>query len=473
MSRTVFTLVLAAFGLMAQAPAPGPLVRLYPVAFDANGQPVTDLTADDFKILDQTKAQTVLAFHKPRNEPTAPHDVLEFSNRTSGVAPHATVILFDMINLSDADRQENWKALDKALPQLESGENTYFYVLNLEGALVPIHAMGPSAAGDKTWPQGVAGAFDKVMKASSHIRQVQIGAEEQVKRTFKALEDLANKLAAFPGRRDILWVANGLTTVPDPMLSHCNGDWVECSLYVPHLGVTLTKDGVAVDPYVLVGNLNPDVNYNMDQMALLTGGHFYSRQDVRAVVNQVTQGSLSGYSISYDPGPDNWNSKWHRIHVACERKGVKLQLRERYYALPDSRPALERTKAVLMEAFQSPKDLAEIGLRTKISPAADGKTGIRLEIRIDPSDLRLSEQGGKYSDGLYCLISDRSATAPLGEPKVLDLKPELTAEQYKTAMKDGLLLTQDHPAGDAVREVRVIILDQSTNAVGSVTFPVK
>ena len=126
-----------------------------------------------------------------------------------------------------------------------------------------------------------------------------------------------------------------------------------------------------------------------------------------------------------------------------------------------------------MEAFQSPKDLAEICLRTKISPAADGKTGIRLEIRIDPSDLRLSEQGGKYSDGLYCLISDRSATAPLGEPKVLDLKPELTAEQYKTAMKDGLLLTQDHPAGDAVREVRVIILDQSTNAVGSVTFPVK
>jgi hypothetical protein len=131
MSRTVFALALAAFGLLAQAPAPGPLVRLYPVAFDANGQPVTDLTADDFKILDQTKAQTILAFHRPRNEPAAPHDVLEFSNRTSGVAPHATVILFDMINLSDADRQENWKALDKALPQLESGENIYFYVLNL------------------------------------------------------------------------------------------------------------------------------------------------------------------------------------------------------------------------------------------------------------------------------------------------------------------------------------------------------
>ena len=199
MSKVVLTLALAASGLLAQAPTPGPLVRLYPVAVDANGQPVTDLTADDFKIVDQTKAETILAFHKPRNEPAAPHDVLEFSNRTSGVTPHTTVILFDMINLVDADRLENWKALDKAIPQLESGENIYFYVLNLEGVLIPIHAMGPRAADDKTWPAGVATAFDKVMKASSHARALQIGAEEQQKRTFKALEDLANTLAAFPG----------------------------------------------------------------------------------------------------------------------------------------------------------------------------------------------------------------------------------------------------------------------------------
>lgn len=472
MLRVVCILALAASALLAQNPAPGPLVRLYPVALDTNGQTVTDLTADDFKIADQSKAQTILFFHKPLNEPAAPHDILEFSNRTSGVAPHATAILFDMINLSDADRQENWKALDKALPQLDSGENVYFYVLNLEGSLIPIHAIGPPAADDKTWPQGVATAFDKVMKASSHIRPAQIGAEEQVKRTFKALEDLANKLAAFGGRRDILWVANGLTTVPDPMLPHCNGDWVECSLYVPHLGVTLAKAGVAVDPYALIGSLSPDVNYNMDQMALLTGGHFYSRQDVRTVVNQVAQGAVS-YSFFYDPGPDNWNNKWHRIHIACERKGVKLQVRERYYAVSDSRPAMERTKAVLMEAFQSPRDLAEIGLHVKISLSPDPKTGVHLDVRIEPSDLLLREQGGKYSGALYCLISDRSATAPLGEPAVLDLKPELTAEQYKMVMKDGLPLMQDHPTSGAAREVRVIILDQNTNAVGSVTFPVK
>jgi VWFA-related protein len=472
MSKTVLAFLFAASVLLAQAPAPGPLVRLYPVVLDANGQPVTDLTADDFKIVDQSKPQTIFAFHKPRNEPPVKLDALEFSNRSSGTTPQTTVILFDMINLADSDRQEAWKALDKSFSQLESGDNVYFYLLNLEGTLIPIHPMGPRAADDKTWPQGVAAVFDKAMKSASHARPVQVGAEEQVKRTFKALEDIANRLAAYPGRRDILWIANGLTTVADPKLTGCTGDWVECALYVPHLGVTLTNDGVAVNPFAFIGALSPDVNYNMDQMALLTGGHFYSREDIRTVLKQVAQSDMS-YSILYDPGAENWNNKWHRIHVTCERKGVKLQVRERYYALPDSRPPVERTKAVLMQAFQSPGDLAEIGLRVKISALGENKPGVHLEIRIDPSDLLLREQSGKYSGAVYCLISDRSATAPLGEPAVLDLKPELTAEQYKMVTKEGLPFAQDHVTSDAVRQVRVIFLDQNTNAVGSVTFPVK
>jgi hypothetical protein len=237
--------------------------------------------------------------------------------------------------------------------------------------------------------------------------------------------------------------------------------------------VTLAMDNVAVNPYAFIGNITPDVNRDLDQMALMTGGHFYFRQDIQTVIKQLAQSGAGGYSIAYDPGADNWNKKWHRIHVTCERKGVKLQVRERYYAVPDSRSAVERMKAVLMQAFQSPADFGEIGVRTKISSLGGGAPGVHLDIHIDPSDLQLREQGGKYTGALYLLISDHSGATPLGEPVVLDLKPELTADEYKTVMKEGLPLAQDHPTSDAVRQVRVIILDQNTNLVGSVTFPVK
>ncbi|MEI9975459.1 MAG: hypothetical protein WDO73_27365 [Ignavibacteriota bacterium] len=38
----------------------------------------------------------------------------------------------------------------------------------------------------------------------------------------------------------------------------------------------------------------------------------------------------------------------------------------------------------------------------------------------------------------------------------------MTADQYASAVKDGLPLEQDHPIADATKQVRVIILDQST-----------
>ena len=511
MTRIIFTAALAASGLLAQAPAPSPLVRLYPVALDASGQPVTDLTEKDFKVIDQNKPQTVLTFHKPRTEPAAPPGLLEWSNRPRGTMPHATVILFDLMNQNQADRIDTWHALDKTLPQLESGDSAYFYLLNLEGDLVPIHALGPKAADDATWPHDTA-ALDQAMKTASHGRPVHMGQEDQAKKTFHQLEVLATQLSTFPGRRNIVWITDGMQNAYNPKLP-CSGDWVDCALYVPHLAVTLAQAGVAVNPLsysrdlsTAVGPMmkmdtmaNPgkdqltsiqnregdtamqnaqgsqgvDPALDLAQMARLTGGHSYFRQNIVNVLKEVAINAGDAYEIAYAPTPDNWDNKFHVIRVTCERPGIRLQLRERYYALPDSRPPADRMKAALVAAFQSPTDLAEIGLRTKISLLQGDTKGVHMDIRVDPSDLLLQEQGGKYSGALYLLISDRSASGPLGDPAVLNLQPDLTADQYTAVLKDGLPVSQDHPTSDAVAQVRIIVLDQNTNAVGSLTFPVR
>ena len=469
---TICTVALTASGLLAQSPAPPPLMHLYPVALDASGQPVTDLTAADFKIVDQGKPETIYAFHKPNVGPAAPLAPLERSNRPGGATPHATVILFDMINQNQADRLDNWKELDKALPQLESGENLYFYVLTLEGVLTPIHAFGPPAADDKTWPKDVATLFDKVMKGASHARPVQSGMEDEVKKTFKALEDLGAQLAMLPGRGDIVWITNGVQNVYNTK-HPCNGDWVECALYVPHLGVTLDNERAAVNPLCYSRDLSPDVNRDLEQMALLTGGHAYFREDIRAVLKQVARNAANSYSLAYDPSAANWDNKWHKVHITCARAGVKVQVRERYYALPDTRSVPERMKAALMAAYQSPSDVAEIGLRTKFAPMEGDKKGVHLEIRINASDILIHEAGGKFTVAVYLLISDRGPSGALGEPSLSNFPFELTAEQHDVVMKEGVPLSPDHPLTDAVQQVRIIILDENTNAVGSLTFPVK
>jgi VWFA-related protein len=532
-SKTMLcTIALATSGLLAQAPAPSPLIRLYPVALNANGEPVTDLTANDFKIVDQTKPQTIFAFYKPLTQAPAPVGLLERSNRPGGRMPHSTVILFDMLDMNQPDRLDTWKDLDKSLSGLESGESLYFYLLTLEGVLVPIHAIGPASADDKTWPQGAAPVLDKAMKAASHGRAAQMGTEEEAKKLYKALEDLGNQLAALPGRRDIVWITGGVPSQWDPKNPKCKsldfdayrtfsnadktqaapnqastsdprsagtgiafdsqgnswqtrngaaiagsgagtgGDWVDCGLYVAHLAVTLEKDGIAVNPTSQSRDLSPEMNYNLEQMARLTGGHNYFKVDTPSVLRQVGQ-KFNSYEILYDPSAENWDNKFHQIQVTCARAGVRLEVRERYYALPDMRPAADRMKAVLMAAFQSPADAADIGLRTKIAPLEGDKPGVHMDIRINPSDILMREQGGKFTGAVYLLISDRSASGPLGEPNVANLPFELTAEQHDAVMKEGIPLPQDHPTAAAAQQVRIIVLDQNTNAVGSLTFAVK
>jgi hypothetical protein len=228
-----------------------------------------------------------------------------------------------------------------------------------------------------------------------------------------------------------------------------------------------------VNPLCYSRDLSPDVNRDLEQMALLTGGHAYFREDIRAVLKQADQAAVNSYSLAYDPSAENWDSKWHKIRITCERAGVKLRVRERYYALPDARPVADRMRAALMGAYQSPSDAAEIGLRTKIAPMEGDKHGVHLEIRINPSDIILTQQGGKFTGAVYLLISDRGASGPLGEPSLMNFNLELTSEQHDAVMKEGIPLTQDHPTTDAVQQLRLIVLDQSTNAVGSLTLAVK
>lgn len=498
------TILLAASELLAQVAAPPPLMRLYPLALDASGQAVTDLAAAEFKIVDQNKAQSIFAYRKPPIEAVS-HDVPgAFSNRPAGAMPHSTAILFDMIDMNQPDRLSAWKDLDKSLPQLRSGESLYFYLLNLEGILIPIHAIGPSSSGDKMWPERAAGEFDKAMKAASHSRPVQLGAEDQVKKTYKALEDLAGQLAALPGRRDIVWITGGVPRVWDPKNHKCHtldfvvppaaqtadthgimpanvpvdraiesgqatgGDWVDCGLYVPHLAVTLEKAGTAVNPVSHSRDLNPDASRDLEQMALLTGGHSYLREDIPTVLKKVAQ-NANTYTIAYDPSAENWDNKFHQIHIACLRPGVKLQVRERYFALADTRPAADRQKAALVAAFQNPSDIADIGLQAKITPANHGS---HIEIRIQPSDILLRERNGQFEGAVYFLVADLGAAGPIGEPSVETLNLNLTATQRETVMKEGIPVSHDHVFNSSVQRVRLIVLDRNTNAVGSLTVPV-
>jgi hypothetical protein len=96
---------------------------------------------------------------------------------------------------------------------------------------------------------------------------------------------------------------------------------------------------------------------------------------------------------------------------------------------------------------------------------------MHFELRIDPTDILLHQQGDHFEGALTFVIGDFGASGPTSEPTVLNFNLNLKREQRDAVMKDGIPISQDHAVNDSVRKVRIIILDQGTNAVGSLILP--
>jgi VWFA-related protein len=458
----LFSGALAAFaGIAAAQNAVNPvrLARVNVVAFDAQNQPVAGLTADDFHISTDGKAQKIALFRGPATASREP------SNRPAP-APQTTAVLFDLMTQGRTDRLDAARRIGQSLKQLESPGSVFFYTLLLDGTLSPLRGFpeNGAAASEAGWAKDAEAALAKVMKTQNGARPVGLSQEDVVKKNYVALETLANRLALYPGRHDIVWITNDVPTVWGPKT--CSGDWIDCALYVPHLSVTLERVESRVHPLSYSSGLSTEAARMLDEMAGLTGGRARFNDDLSAVIQQLRQEGQGAYSLAYEPSPESWDSKFHKLRVACERKGVKVEARQRYYALPDTRPPAAREQGNLVAAYQTAVDVAEIGLRATVTTKAPSTA--HVEIRVDPDDLLLRQNGAQLEGELTVLFSARTATAPQGDPTLAPWPVRLTKEQRK----DGVVIARDYPIDAATQKVRLIVLDRATDAVGSLTLPV-
>ena len=464
----VGTLVLAAY---AQEPAQ--LVRLNVVAVDAQGKPVTDLTAADFHIVDEGKPQTIALFHSGGYGPATPSNPGEFANRPSP-PPHTTVILFDCLNHMRSEWLYATKKLSTSLKQIDDAGSIYFYVLTPAGELDAIHPIpaGPGAAPDKTWNQNIESMLNKEIKGLK-ARPAGMADEVVTKKTYSTLEGLGKQLTNYPGRRDIIWVLGGVPyTWKENTKNPCIGIWVGCGLYAEHLSVSLDLYGTFVNLLTFT-DLDTDKTVDMEAMAALTGGSLtYGNKggEISQVIQLGNDSASDSYTIAYDPTAANWDNKFHLVKMSCDRKGVKLIAKTRYYALPDSRPPDKRQMDALGYAFAAPHDVSDIGLHGTITPGKAAGT-VKVDLKAAMSDIMVTQSGGQFTAHLRVLVSARSANGPEGDPKDMSLDPKFTKEQYDSYLKDGFPISNDVVTDSTTTAVRIVIADRVTDLAGSLTIP--
>ena len=226
------------------------LVQVSVVAEDKKGNPVTDLKAEDFTLLDEGKPQKIAFFSAPTPTPAAsdteqpspkPARLLPpnaFTNRydlkgqnTPGAV---TVVLFDALNTAPQDQSFVRKEVIHFLQVLKPQDHVAVYGLTTELLVLHDFTRDSSdlvAAANKFSPKELA-AFDATH--TPDIDLASLGADlthwvrlqnslnnakemiseqytqDRVAMTVEAMNEIANHVSSIPGRKNLVWISGGL-----------------------------------------------------------------------------------------------------------------------------------------------------------------------------------------------------------------------------------------------------------------------
>lgn len=496
------------------------LVTVDVVARDDNGQPVQGLTKDDFEVRDDGKPQTVSVFSvegqgaPAMGEPLVPLPPGTFTNRparASDFPDSATVILLDGLNTSPPDLAMARGEVAKFLRQLQPQDRVALYSMgrglrvvqdftnNSSLIVKALQEMRPE-------PNGAAGPqLSDLLKpdpSTAHIAFLM--APQIVGMTLRGFEAIGQHLADVPGRKSLIWISNGFSvTSTEPALDRVDTKGyrvpnppkpLETSFVAPIQQAcrVLGKYNVAVYPLDARGllqgmNLPGGVSgraavKEMEQthdsgymLADLTGGRtLYNNNDISTAIRSAIDDSRLVYVLGYYPPQKKWDSKFHTIKVKVERPGVKLLYRNGYLAIPEEQnPNPADAESALGRAVHSPLDFTAIGLRARLQKTGTGGTPVTIDLRIDVNDLAISRDQDRWKGALEVVIAPRTSTgqSPAGSARAHSVNLRLRDGYYTGLKTEGLELFFPVMPDQQAVELRVVVRDTNSGAMGSVDIP--
>jgi VWFA-related protein len=471
------------------------LVDLNVVAVDKEGTPVDNLTIDDFLVSDGGKPQKVVFFHHVDGRPSSPPYLgpHEFSNRVATRTSHATVILFDLLNERMGTRTNAWSQLVRYLGSLKESDDLYLYLLTLDGRLFAVRGLtgAPAQSGETTepWTRQIKPLLDQAMTTVTRLRPVDIDVAVRVQLTYAALLDLTGQVSRVPGRKNIVWITDGVPIELGPRRSD-TGDFVDFTPQLRQLSETLHRFGVTIYParQIMLGSTDgpPDLpgvqsgssnaapgmasDETLDEFARMTGGRPDGGKDIAGAIKQAMIDGRSSYQLGYYPEAKSWDGKFHKIRVVCTRKGVRIRTREGYYAWRESPE--ERARGAIDDVVSMHSDPAEIGLLATLSADPQDPGRVHFRAVIDANDLAFARDADRYAAHLRLAIVGYWADGQTVGSPVIPMDLYYTAHDLDAALPSGIEFTRDLSIAEGVKSVRLFVFDLGSNEVGSVTVPV-
>jgi VWFA-related protein len=439
------------------------LVVVDVVVHDKAGNPIHGLKKGDFRLTDSKQPQSLQAFEEhTAATPIARGPALPkmppgtFTDYTPTPPTGAlNIILLDALNTPMKDQsyvryqmQQYVKHADPSMRIAIFGLATHLVILQsftsdpdtlkdaVEHKLIPRASVllddpvngssNTSSLSDGLSEMGLAHTAANVSQFEAE--QAAMQTQLRVQYTLDALHDLAHYLAAFPGRKNLVWFSGSfpIDILPDGSLSDPfavmqlnEEEFRETSNMLARSQVTVypvdarglmtppmfaasnSGSGYARNPGKLADQLNKfntsqaNEHMTMEQLATDTGGQaFYNTNGLAEAVKKAFTTGSNYYTLTYAPTDRRQNGAYRPIRIDlvggdAEAKSFQLSYRHGYYADdPKSRRNSGLDPATTPAESTSAKHMASAYATAAMERGAPAPEDILFKVRVLPASTK-------------------------------------------------------------------------------------
>jgi VWFA-related protein len=342
-----------------------------------NLKAIRGLSQQDFSVTEDGAPQQILSFEAhefgsadyvpPQLPPLPLNTYVDVPNRPE--AGPLNVILYDMLNTSLDDQMIARIQLRKFIQNKPPGSRFAIFVFYdtlrmLQGFTDDENQLDTAVNSRSTWPR-IPATNAAVPNSDPHsgtdpgrdlgakdmadgLREYKL--DNRVSSSLDAFLKISHFLAAFPGRKNLIWLSSSFPAAVIPAEGGF-GDVRNYSAEIKEVTDTLTLGQIAVYPVDVRGAVgwhpvSPKAAHQAggqygylygtyateDDMADATGGHaFYSDNDLSTAMADAVENGSTYYALSYAPTNQDYDGKLRKIQVNIAKKGYRLAYRHSYF----------------------------------------------------------------------------------------------------------------------------------------------
>jgi VWFA-related protein len=203
----------------------------------------------------------------------------------------------------------------------------------------------------------------------------------------------------------------------------------------------------------------------IQQMAEATGGRIFRRGgDLIRNLNSVVDEGSAAYLLGFTPSMPA-DDQYHSLRVKLTtRRNVVLRYRTGYQYLKEPATMKDRFRRAVWQA----NDAQQIALSASPLPAYGG---IALRLNIAAGDLELNRQGDRWMDKVDVFVVRRSAEGFIARVTGRTLALAFAESTYENLKDKGIPFEQFVEKASDTGSIRILVVDQNSGRIGSITIP--